>query len=113
MNITPEELSRILRVVNGLARPLRYEVECPCGVWDSEDVGVVVRRPHKGTGRDMGKRFVVTASFVLDPKERKDEALILAKAKTAIDALSGMVLVKIHEVRRTKPIPVIEHGASA
>lgn len=98
MKWEPEDVARGMRVVNSIARKHKgIVVEGPCGVWDSQDIGFILRMPKK----IKDKRYDMKASFALPYADRHDEAKIAARAQTAIDALHGFILVSVKE-RRTR-----------
>lgn len=97
MRFRPEDVARVHRVVTGMCRGHRIEVECPLPAWDSAGMGVALRR----TERDpkTKRKYKRTASFVLSEREMSMEGEIEQKARTARDAINYTVLCQIREVK--------------
>ena len=102
MNITPEELARVQRVIRPIIRPHKLDLEFPMAVWGSNDVGAILHRDSAGKGQDAGKKFRASASFVLFKDELKSEPKIKAKADIAVAALLNAVYVRIAEQKPKK-----------
>jgi hypothetical protein len=101
-----EAVDRVRAVLTDLMPLYKGEFACdiPVGVWGSTAerpmMGVLIEHPFQSiTGQDC----IGTANFALDAEEMASVPAIRAKAVTALDGLTKLVLVSVKPVKKPRP----------